>query len=653
MHNNIMTAGLRDRPPMLAKGRYAQWQSHFMRYIDTRPNTQPAIDDSPAVEEQTVLETLSNISPENKAHYEAEKEAIHLILTIIGDEIYSTVDACKIAHEMWIAIERLQQGESLNKQDVKTSLFWEFGRFTLRDGKTIESYYFRFYRMINEMVRNKLEVATMQVNVQFLQQLQPEWSRFMTVVKQTVDLDKESYHKLFDILKQYQKEVDEICAEKIARNAYPLALIYKPTNNNLITSLHTRNKNVDTSPRYKNKNQTGQFGNQRTVTVAGARETCMKPKRVKDYTYYKEKMLLCKQAEKGVPLQAEQANWIEDTDEEIDEQELEAQYMYMAKIQEVPTADLGPSFDVEPLEEVDSNVIPDSSDMCNNENQSDQNAEECDDERVVLANLIANLKLDTIPYDTSDLANIFAPDREETLTLEQQSRSKLNKDLVKPYDYTKQNSLYEILHHLYGNILISWHMQMKFERKCGENLLELVDQAWDKHSNDKFCAPTAHDMNIHRVIHQTSVSRPQLKSTQTKDKVVQNNSQVKVKKTKVEERHRISSISNKTKSVTACNDSLKSKTLNVNVVCATCEKCVFNSNHDACVSKFLTDVNARSKKPQEVPTRTRKPKRKVNKSVATPPKKTVASESTIQKSKSYYRMLYEKTSKAWKWWIEQ
>ncbi|GJS44342.1 reverse transcriptase domain-containing protein [Tanacetum coccineum] len=49
-----------------------------------------------------------------------------------------------------------------------------------------------------------------------------------------------------------------------------------------------------------------------------------------------------------------------------------------------------------------------------------------------------------IPYDTSDLANRFAPNREETMTLANESRSKLNKDYVKPYDYTKQNSLYEI-----------------------------------------------------------------------------------------------------------------------------------------------------------------------------------------------------------------
>ncbi|GKG31367.1 retrovirus-related pol polyprotein from transposon TNT 1-94, partial [Tanacetum coccineum] len=52
---------------------------------------------------------------------------------------------------------------------------------------------------------------------------------------------------------------------------------------------------------------------------------CRKPKRVKDSTYHKENMLLYKQAEKGVQLQAEQSDWLADTDEEIDEQELEIQ----------------------------------------------------------------------------------------------------------------------------------------------------------------------------------------------------------------------------------------------------------------------------------------------------------------------------------------
>ncbi|GKD97763.1 retrovirus-related pol polyprotein from transposon TNT 1-94, partial [Tanacetum coccineum] len=121
----------------------------------------------------------------------------------------------------------------------------------------------------------------------------------------------------------------------------------------------------------------------------------------------------------------------------------------------------------------------------------------------------------------------------------------------------------------------------------------------------------------------------------------------------VEDHHRIYSISNKTKSITACNDSLNSRTSNAIVVCATGGKCLVDSDHFACVTKYLNDVHARTKKPNVVPISSRKPKSHANKSVATPNKKIVASESTIQKSKSYYRMLYEKTSKAWKWWIEQ
>ncbi|GKB04794.1 hypothetical protein Tco_0832989, partial [Tanacetum coccineum] len=77
------------------------------------------------------------------------------------------------------------------------------------------------------------------------------------------------------------------------------------------------------------------------------------------------------------------------------------------------------------------------------------------------------------------------------------------------------------------------------------------------------------------VTHHTSVSRPQPKSYQVKDKVVPNNSQVKFTKKEVEDHHRISSISKKTKSVTACNDSLNSRTSNMNAVCAECGKCVW------------------------------------------------------------------------------
>ncbi|GKE25236.1 hypothetical protein Tco_1436748, partial [Tanacetum coccineum] len=70
------------------------------------------------------------------------------------------------------------------------------------------------------------------------------------------------------------------------------------------------------------------------------------------------------------------------------------------------------------------------------------------------------------------------------------------------------------------------------------------------------------------VAHRTNVSRPQPRSDQMKDKVLPNTSQVKFKKTEVEDHPRISHISNQKKSVTACNDSLNSRTSNVNAVCA-------------------------------------------------------------------------------------
>nr|GEY49105.1 integrase, catalytic region, zinc finger, CCHC-type, peptidase aspartic, catalytic [Tanacetum cinerariifolium] len=117
------------------------------------------------------------------------------------------------------------------------------------------------------------------------------------------------------------------------------------------------------------------YEGQRSGTVAGARETvgssmvqksriqcynckeyrhvareCQKSKRAKDAAYHREKMLLCKQEEARIQLNAEQADWKDDTDDESDDQELEAHYMYMAKIQEVsPDAvDSGPIFDTEP-----------------------------------------------------------------------------------------------------------------------------------------------------------------------------------------------------------------------------------------------------------------------------------------------------------------
>ncbi|GJY54300.1 hypothetical protein Tco_0445964 [Tanacetum coccineum] len=188
LHNAIMEAGGKDRPPMLAPGNYIQWKSRIKRYIDTKPNN----------------------------------ELIHYYLQ---NPPYKFKWTEKIVSVEEKAIERLKQGELINVQDLETNLYWEFRKFTSHDGELLESYYSRFYKMMNEHVRNKCDVTNHQVNVQFLLQLQPEWQRVVTLVKQSQELKTVSYHKLYDILKQYQNEVNELRAERLARTANPLALV--------------------------------------------------------------------------------------------------------------------------------------------------------------------------------------------------------------------------------------------------------------------------------------------------------------------------------------------------------------------------------------------------------------------------------------------
>ncbi|GKC61252.1 retrovirus-related pol polyprotein from transposon TNT 1-94, partial [Tanacetum coccineum] len=445
---------------MLAPSNYVQWKSRIKRYIDTKPNN------------EHIHYCLQN--PPYKFIW---TEKIVLVAEGIDNDIYSTVDACPNACEMWKAIERLKQGESINVQDLETNLYWEFGKFTSRDGESLELYYSSSYFNYNQNGKG-----------------------FVTLVKKSQELKTVSYHKLYDILKQHQNEVNELRAERLARNANPLALvaqqqpsyhpenhlthythnslnisqqaatrnrgkeilnsppptydqepemvakddvlskekeidklmdlislpfkkIYKPTNNNLRTSSNTSRANQDNTPWI---NRGTSYDNQRAVNVARAKENvgiqvvhqsgiqcynckeyghvareCQKPKWVKDAAYHKEKMLLCKQEEAGFQLNAKQADWRDDTDDDPEDYELEAHYIYTAQIQEVTpdTADnSGPIFDVEPLQKVQNNDDNYNVFAIESEHPEQPESDDQDDnddlakERDLLASLIKKLR---------------------------------------------------------------------------------------------------------------------------------------------------------------------------------------------------------------------------------------------------------------------
>ncbi|GJX82666.1 integrase, catalytic region, zinc finger, CCHC-type containing protein [Tanacetum coccineum] len=93
--------------------------------------------------------------------------------------------------------------------------------------------------------------------------------------RQTVTPQSESVSEEDSDPEQARRDKD--MQKNLALLAKYFKKLYKPTNNNLRTSSNSRNKTEDTTPRYNNDNQSGQFGNQRTMTVAGARETVGSP----------------------------------------------------------------------------------------------------------------------------------------------------------------------------------------------------------------------------------------------------------------------------------------------------------------------------------------------------------------------------------------
>ncbi|GJW19276.1 retrovirus-related pol polyprotein from transposon TNT 1-94 [Tanacetum coccineum] len=189
-----------------------------------------------------------------------------------------------------------------------------------------------------------------------------------------------------------------------------------------------------------------------------------------------------------------------------------------------------------------------------------------------------------------NLALMLAPESDETIRLAQESRSKLN-SLAKT-DFSKSKSV------------TTKNVSNDFSKPVTAQILPQNVMTIFKNTN--VIAPGI-------VIPTTSVSRPQLKSNQLEDRVMLNNSQGRKQEV----------------------------TSNVNFVCVTCGKYVLNDNHDMCVLHYINGMNSRTKIPMAVSISTRGHKRTVNQFVATPLKRTVASDSTNQKPRHTTRKLYE------------
>ncbi|GJU30876.1 hypothetical protein Tco_1174465 [Tanacetum coccineum] len=209
---------------MLNKENYVPWSSRLLRYAKSRPNGKliySSIINGPYVRrmipksgdanrEVPVNETFheqtnDELTEKELKQVEANDQAIQTILLGLPEDIYAAVDSCEIAQEIWLHVQQMMKGSNIGIQEKKAKLF-------------------------NEWERNKHFSEKIASNLKFLNNLQPEWRRHVTIVHQTKDLHTADYTQLYDFLKYNQKEVDELRAERLGKTHDPLALMANSNN---------------------------------------------------------------------------------------------------------------------------------------------------------------------------------------------------------------------------------------------------------------------------------------------------------------------------------------------------------------------------------------------------------------------------------------
>ncbi|GJY07951.1 hypothetical protein Tco_0375005 [Tanacetum coccineum] len=99
-----------------------------------------------------------------------------------------TDDELTDKEEIWLRVEQMMRGSTIGAQEKMAKLFNEWEKFKSTDGESIKSYYHRFSKLMNDFSREKHFPEKIASNLKFLNNLQPEWKRYVTTVHQTKDL---------------------------------------------------------------------------------------------------------------------------------------------------------------------------------------------------------------------------------------------------------------------------------------------------------------------------------------------------------------------------------------------------------------------------------------------------------------------------------
>ncbi|GJW12688.1 retrovirus-related pol polyprotein from transposon TNT 1-94 [Tanacetum coccineum] len=191
---SLANAGSETRPPMLERGSYIPWNF------------------TPSKTEALGMQKEEDLRGDDLKHYEAEIEAMNLILISIPYDIYNSVDACTTTKAIWQRVKSLMRGTV----------------------EALVSVYNHFAQPMNDLERNGIIFPKVTINTKFLHCLQPEWLKYVTQVCLAKRLTEDSYDDLFDYLQQFEKLIN--ASKKMEKSHDPLALVAHMGSSSRITT---------------------------------------------------------------------------------------------------------------------------------------------------------------------------------------------------------------------------------------------------------------------------------------------------------------------------------------------------------------------------------------------------------------------------------
>nr|GEX67163.1 hypothetical protein [Tanacetum cinerariifolium] len=360
MSRDVLIVGSTMRIPLLYRGEYSQWVERFMNYFKEQTDGEAMINSIkngdqplPRVTQVSIAGSSSTERPPLKDKFmwsdrekriqKIDRLARSLLIQGLPNDIYSLIDSNKTAKDLCDALARYMLGSEYGEQDWKAAVLYGYESFKTTEGELLLDTYIQYLQVINILKKCGYLKDNCELNFKFLNNLQPEWKQYATMMRQTKNLMDINIDALYNILKQNQGDVNDAIGSKkkiVVVTSDPLALIAEKTNVSrskkkllfLRILKETTNNNLRTSSTSQSVNKKQEFVKTDNKKVEKkddekkrdmSRVKCYNYKKegnfvkdckkvkVKDYEYYKTKMFLVKKDKDEQVLLAEDQAWME------------------------------------------------------------------------------------------------------------------------------------------------------------------------------------------------------------------------------------------------------------------------------------------------------------------------------------------------------